>query len=126
MPSAKQNANGKTGRLTRVFSKDGFKFENSANDMRIQVVYVNKEATWNDETGTWENLDASGMTYVSDDSYAGNLLFYTTADIKWDAFRATGGDPGAGAKFQGTFITSGNFTISDHLSVAGQLIAERI
>ena len=123
MPSAKQNANGKTGRLTRVFSKDGFKFENSANDMRIQVVYVNKEATWNDETGTWENLDASGMTYVSDDSYAGNLLFYTTVDIKWDAFRATGGDPGAGAKFQGTFITSGNFTISDHLSVAGQLIA---
>jgi hypothetical protein len=153
MPSNKWNANKKTGRLTRIFSRDGFNVMGSANDLRIQVAIANENAVWNSSTQMWENLnepewDASASNWkvsedkpyweketgwhnldklninpVADSNYAGNLLFYTTVDIKWDAFRATGGDPGAGAKFQGTFITSGNFTISDHLSVAGQLIA---
>lgn len=158
MPSNKHNANKKTGRLTRIFSRDGFNFENSANNLRIQVAIVNDDATWNNTTQMWENLnepeynihgisiqsedkpywienDGSGkdvwvnldklnITPVADSNYAGNLLFYTTADVEWKAFKYQGSeDGGEGAKFQGTFITSGDFIINDHLSVAGQLIA---
>ena len=124
MPSNKQNANRKTGRLTRIFSRDGFNFDNSANDMRIQVAYVNDDATWNEGNHEWENLDASRMTFVSDDNYAGNLLFYTTANVEWRPFKASSGEEqGKGAQFQGTFMTSGTFKIYDHLSIAGQLIA---
>ncbi len=123
MPSKTQNANGKTGRLTRVFSRDGFHFDNSANDMKIKVAYVNDEATWNDETNSWDNVDVSKITVVADTDYAGNLLFYTTADVEWKPFKASGGDAGVGADFQGTFMTSGSFKIYDHLSIAGQLIA---
>ena len=121
MPSKKHNANKKTGRLTRVFSKNGFNFENSANDMKIQVAYVNDEATWN---GTaWENVDLSKITVVADSNYAGNLMFYTPADVEWKPFTSTDGNPSVGAKFQGSFITAGDFIINDHLSIAGQLIA---
>lgn len=123
MPSNKQNANKKTGRLTRVFSRDGFNFNNSANDLRIQVVYVNEEATWNETTQAWDNFDLNKATVVPDSNYAGNLLFYTPADVKWMPFKASSGDAGEGAHFQGTFITSGTFMIYDHLSIAGQLIA---
>ncbi len=129
MPSAAKNKQasnglyGKTGRLTRIFSRDGFNFESAANDAKIRVAYVNDEATWNADTKTWDNVDLEKITVVPDTNYAGNLLFYTTADIYWPAFKGAGDNKDAGASFQGTFMTTGNFTIFDHLSVAGQLIA---
>ncbi len=157
MPSNKHNANKKTGRLTRIFSRDGFNFENSANNLRIQVAIVNDNATWNNTTQMWENLnepeyysngktiesedkpywiendgngndvwynlDKLNITPVADSNYAGNLLFYTTANVEWKPFIGTDGDKSVGAKFQGTFITTGDFLIADHLSIAGQLIA---
>jgi hypothetical protein len=129
MPTAQKNSeasNGsykKTGRLTRIFSRDGFNFESAANDAKIQVAYVNDEATWNNDTKSWDNVDLSKIKVVADTNYAGNVLFYTTADVYWPAFKGTNGNNSAGASFQGTFMTTGNFTIYDHLSVAGQLIA---
>ena len=157
MPSNKHNANKKTGRLTRIFSRDGFNFQNSANNLRIQVAIVNDNATWNNSTQMWENLnepeyysngktiesedkpywiendgngndvwynlDKLNITPVADSNYAGNLLFYTTANVEWKPFIGTDGDKSVGAKFQGTFITTGDFLIADHLSIAGQLIA---
>ena len=155
MPSNKHNANKKTGRLTRIFSRDGFNFENSANDMKIQVAIVKDNATWDETaqmwknlnepeynehglpleienedkpywirgTGEWKNLDKINITPVADSNYAGNLLFYTTAPVDWKPFTGTDGDKSVGAKFQGTFITTDNFFIADHLSIAGQLIA---
>ena len=157
MPSNKHNANKKTGRLTRIFSRDGFNFQNSANNLRIQVAIVNDNATWNESTQMWENLnepnynsngisiqsedkpywiendgtgrdvwinlDKLNVTPVADSNYAGNLLFYTTARVDWKPFKGTDGDKTAGAKFQGTFITTNDFLIADHLSIAGQLIA---
>ena len=129
MPSAAQNSKAsknqykKAGRLTRIFSRDGFDFESAANDAKIQVAYVNDEATWNNDTKSWENVDLSKIKVVADTNYAGNVLFYTTADIYWPAFKGSNGDYSVGASFQGTFMTTGNFTIYDHLSVAGQLIA---
>ena len=123
MPSNKHNANKKTGRLTRIFSRDGFHFENSANDMRIQVVYVNDDAVWDDASQSWKNVDLTKATVVPDSNYAGNLLFYTPADVTWMPFKAASGDAGDGAHFQGTFMTAGRFMVYDHLSIAGQLIA---
>ena len=115
MPSKAQNANKKTGRLTRIFSKEGFNFHSAANDTKIQVVYVNDGATWNDNTNSWDNLDMASATIVVDSLYAGNLLFYTTKDVSWEAM--------VNIDYQGTFMTTGNFTIKDHMNLAGQLIA---
>jgi hypothetical protein len=157
MPSSKHNANRKSGRLTRIFSRDGFNFQNSANNLRIQVAIVNDNATWNNSTQMWENLngpeyysngktiesedkpywiendgngndvwynlDKLNITPVADSNYAGNLLFYTTALVEWKPFIGTDGDKSVGAKFQGSFITTNDFLIADHLSIAGQLIA---
>ncbi len=115
MPSSRHNANGKQGRLTRVFSRDGFNFENSANDTKIRVVYVNKEASWNETEQKWDDFDLEQSTIAADSVYAGNLLFYTTKDINWEAMIDIG--------YQGTFMTTGRFTIKDHMNLAGQLIA---
>ena len=145
MPSNKWNANKKTGRLTRIFSRDGFNVMGSANDLRIQVAIANENAVWNSSTQMWENLnepewDASASNWkvsedkpyweketgwhnldklninpVADSNYAGNLLFYTPVDVNWDAM--------VDIHYQGTFMTAGNFTIEDHINIAGQLIA---
>lgn len=116
MPSSIHNANGKSGRLTRIFSRDGINIESSANDAQIQVVYVNEDATWNGSS--WEGVNTETMTIVSDVNYEGNLMFITNADILWRPMNASR-EP----NFQGTFITTGNFTVNDHINVAGQLIA---
>ena len=116
MPSRTQNANGKMGRLTRIFSRDGINIQNSANDTKIKVVYVNDDAKWNGSS--WDNLNTSTMTVVADTNYAGNLMFYTNADINWQPMNSN-----METELQGTYITTGRFTIYDHISVAGQLIA---
>ena len=116
MPSSAHNANGKTGRLTRIFSRDGINIDNSANNAKIQVVYVNEDATWNGSS--WEGVNTETMTIVSDINYAGNLMFITNADITWRPMNAN-----EAATFQGTYITTGDFNIGDHINVAGQLIA---
>ena len=121
MPSRSQNADGKTGRLTRIFTKKGVNISGSANDTKIQVAYVDNTAKWNGSS--WEKadgsaIDVSAITVVPDSNYAGNLLFYTNADIYWSAMNAN-----KESDYQGTYITTGDFTINDHISVAGQLIA---
>ena len=122
MPSRAQNqkySEGKsrrTGRLTRIFSRDGINIQNSANDTKIKVVYVNDDAEWNGSS--WENINTATMTVVADTNYAGDLMFYTNADITWQPMNSN-----MGTELQGTYITTGHFTIFDHISVAGQLIA---
>ena len=143
MPSSKWNENKKAGRLTRIFSRDGFNLDGSANDLRIQVAIVNENATWNASAQKWENLnepvyngegsieaedkpyyvknvgwhnlDKLNINPVADSNYAGNLFFYTPVDVNWDAM--------IDIHYQGTFMTAGNFTIEDHINIAGQLIA---
>ncbi len=118
MPSSQQNADKKTtGRLTRIFTQKGINIQSSANDTKIQVAYVGSDATWDSDNKRW-NFDESEITVVHDTAYAGNLMFYTNADIDWPAMNGN-----RESDYQGTFITTGNFTINDHLSVAGQLIA---
>lgn len=118
MPSSQQNADKKTtGRLTRIFTQQGINIQSSANDTKIQVAYVGSDATWDSDNNRW-NFDENEITVVHDTAYAGNLLFYTNADINWPAMNGN-----RESDYQGTFITTGDFTINDHLSVAGQLIA---
>lgn len=118
MPSNAQNANKKTGRLTRIFSKEGVNIGSSANDTKIQVAYISAQAKW--DNGAWVRadgnpIDKSDITIVPDSNYAGNLMFYTTKDITWEAM--------IDIDYQGSFITTGEFTIKDHMNLAGQLIA---
>lgn len=122
MPSRSQNADGKTnGRLTRIFTKAGVNIEASANDTKIQVAYVNSDAKWNGSSWVKSDgnaIDVSAITVVPDSNYSGNLMFYTNADIYWAAMNSN-----KQSDYQGTYITTGNFTINDHISVAGQLIS---
>ena len=118
MPSTTQNADRKTtGRLTRIFTQKGVNIESSANDTKIQVAYVGSDATWNSEANQW-NFDETNITVVADTNYAGNLMFFTNADITWDPMNSN-----KESDYQGTYVTTGRFTIFDHISVAGQLIA---
>ena len=118
MPSRTQNADKKTqGRLTRIFTQKGVNIDGSANDTKIQVAYVGSDATWNETTNKW-TFDESKITVVHDTNYAGNLMFYTNADIYWSPM-----NDNKQSDYQGTYITTGNFTINDHISVAGQLIS---
>jgi hypothetical protein len=114
MPSSTQNADKKTtGRLTRIFTQKGVNIESSANDTKIQVAYVGSDATWSTESNQW-NFDEANITVVADTNYAGNLMFFTNADITWAAMNSN-----KESDYQGTYVTTGRFMIYDHISVAG-------
>ena len=116
MPTKKHNKDGRHGRLTRIFLRDGLTIKDAANDCKILVVYVNEEATWNSTTNSWDGLDLSKATIIDDKNYKGNLLFYTNADI-------TFGQMNSNNVLLGTYMTSGSLTVNNHLNIAGQLIA---
>ena len=116
MPTKKHNKDGRDGRLTRIFLRDGLTIKDAANDCKILVVYVNENATWNSTTNSWDGLDLSKATIIDDKNYEGNLLFYTNADI-------TFGQMNSNNVLLGTYMTSGSLTVNNHLNIAGQLIA---
>lgn len=89
----------KGGRLTRIFVKDALSI--SAQSI-IQIQYLN---------------DEGGYTTVPNEEYAGNLLFYVTADFTWAA--RTNDKP-----LQGTYISSGTINVLQQLTLAGQLLAK--
>ena len=86
-----------SGRLTRVFLRDGI-YLGSAHP-RIQILY--------------------GDSLINNKDYAGNLLFYTNNDISFESFHNTD-------TIQGTFISTGTIKIAHHLTLAGQLLANKI
>ena len=104
------------GKLTRIFSRDGFLFDNSANDMKIQVVYVAEGTKF--EGGQWDLSNTNDFSYLSNAEYSGNLLFYTSKDIQWDYWKD--------ASFQGTWMTTGKLTVGGHFKLAGQLVANQL
>lgn len=104
------------GKLTRIFSRDGFLFDNSANDMKIQVVYVTEGTKF--ENGAWDLTNKNDFSYLSNKEYSGNLLFYTNNNIKWDYW--------IDASFQGTWMTTGMMTVGGHFKLAGQLVANQL
>ena len=107
------------GRLTRIFVQDGFELDNSAHSPRIQVVYAPEGAKFNRNTFAWDTTgfaDSSKFTYITSETYAGNLMFYTTKKVDW-----TSTD---NPEYQGTFITTDSMKIGNDFSVAGQLLAK--
>ncbi len=119
------------GKLTRIYSKNGYVFSNAANDLRIQVLTVQNGVeynrttkqwqlgqTYNASKGFWTGEDNSKFTYVDNKTYGGNVLFYTPKDIKWDYW--------VDANFQGSWISTGKITIGGHFKLAGQVIANNL
>ena len=106
------------GRLTRIFVRDGFNIQPSANSAVIQVVYVDKNAVFNTTTNEWDVSALVDSNYVSNAKYAGNLMFYTNQDVHWKSM--------VKPSYQGTFMTTGKFTIENHFTLAGQLVANNL
>ena len=92
------------GRLTRIFLEKGISFSSLTN---IAVQY--------------DTL--SNGTYIRQDNedYNGTLLFYTTADIR---FQST--NQNSHPSLQGSILTTGTIVINDHIKLAGQLLADSI
>lgn len=133
MPSSTQNCENskdpvtnkcykKTGRLTRIFVRDGIQIDGSASDAKIMVAYVNDDVVWKD--GAWKykdgdeyrNITKENIKVVPDTAYSGNLMFYTPAAIKWPQMISS-------CDLQGTYISAQDFEVQDHVNLAGQLIA---
>ena len=91
----------KGGRLTRIFVSGDLKIDSKA---RIQVQYKNTDGSYSD---------------IANEDYAGNLLFYVTSDITWDA-------RGNDIPLQGTFISTGQIHVKQQLTLAGQLLAKTL
>ena len=106
------------GRLTRIFVRDGFELDNSAHYPKIQTVYVTQGTKFNRSTGEWDLSGKADFSYISNQNYAGNLLFYTTHPVNWGSTDHP--------SYQGSFITSSQMTIGNAFTIAGQLIAENI
>jgi Cadherin domain. len=133
------------GKITRIYSRNGFSFDASANDMQIIVAYVNEglkfDATtmkWDvaepaqklDNNGrpfnpaqpangsSWEFTDGGKFKAISNKDYAGNLMFYTQKDIIWNYWKD--------ASFVGSWFTTGTMKVGGHFKLAGQLIAGKL
>jgi len=121
------------GRLTRIFSKEGFLFKN--NQFEIRVVYAQDESLFNKQTRKWDlsklNLSTVGIDFstttassneyykfVENDEYAGNLLFYTKQSFNF-------GDMNKCA-VQGSWITTDTLTVGGNFNYGGQLIAKYV
>jgi len=90
------------GRLTRIFVTGSLNF---AAHPKIRVQY------YNNTSNKYET--------ISNEDYSGNLLFYSDKDI---AFPAINSDD----SIQGTFISKGTISIEQHMTLAGQLLANYI
>ena len=127
------------GKLTRIYSQNGYNFSNSANDMKIVVAYVEPGLTFDRTTmkwdvaepasktgypdqpangSYWEFLDDAKIHVLSNKEYAGNLLFYTKESIDWNYW--------VSASFQGSWISKGTIKVGGHFKLAGQVIANNL
>jgi hypothetical protein len=128
------------GKLTRIYSRDGYVFNNGANDLQILVAYVNPGLTFDKTTMKWDvampatkeapytDQPANGSNWVFTDGhkfkvltnkeYAGNLMFYTQKDIDWNYW--------VDASFQGSWISKGTIKVGGHFKLAGQVIANNL
>ena len=118
----------KGGRLTRIFVQDTIALKGHP---KIRVVYMDDDVTWNEGTSSW-NAGASlkyengeyvwsveHASMIENKDYAGNLLFYTMKSMDVDAIVAED-------SIQGTFISSKRIKVEQHMTLAGQLLADTI
>ncbi|MCQ2054597.1 MAG: cadherin repeat domain-containing protein [Fibrobacter sp.] len=117
----------KGGRLTRVFVED---FQEVHAHSSIRITYMDSDSP-NDfdfDKGQWrENVkpDPNGNAWhgyranKGELGYEGNLLFYSMGDILFMAM-----DPAD--TVQGTFISASKIKIKQHMSLAGQILADSV
>ena len=98
------------GRLTKIYVEGSITGIGSTSG-EIVVVYA-KGATWNGSA--WVGFSD---TPLANSDYAGNLLFYTPNDLSMGAADKT---------LQGSYLSSGVITISQHTHFAGQLLGKVI
>ena len=101
------------GRPTRIFVRDEIAFMSHP---KIQVAYMDADAEWNSKTESWASGEA---TTITNKDYAGNLLFYTSEDLIWPALERTD-------TIVGTFISAGQIQVPEHMTFAGQFVAEKV
>ena len=122
------------GKLTRIYSKNGYTFDNGPNDLKIVVAYAKDSLHFDTTSMKWDikmpetnayGQPENGHDWVFNDGdkfkvltnkeYAGNLLFYTKENIEWNYW--------VDASFQGSWISKGKITVGGHFKLAGQVIA---
>ena len=97
--------------LVRIFAKS----IDISSTAIIQVVYVDEQAVYS--KSKWTNITTE--TPVSNEDYAGNLLFYSKQDMTWPSMNSS-------SHIQGTFMTHGTMTLGSNLVLSGQIIASEV
>lgn len=100
------------GRYTRIFIEGAFEITAHPH---IQVVYMDESATYDETTHTWSGASSP----IQNNKYMGNLLFYAKGDMRWPALVPKD-------SIQGTFISQGTIHIEQQMTLAGQLLANKI
>ena len=113
------------GRLTRIFIGE-YGLDMGSAHPKIRIVYMNENVQWN---GSWGALptynsnskvwSATNATVVENKDYSGNLLIYTGGNLSWGALVAQD-------SMEGTFISSKEIYIKQHMTLAGQLLADSV
>ena len=86
----------------------------------VQVVIVDAKSEDYDWTNhKWPNDKITKSEPVSNEDYAGNLLFYTTKSIELESVHNT-------AFLQGTFMSLDTIALGSNLHLAGQLLAKAV
>ena len=98
------------GRLTRIFIQNNINF---GPHPTIKVYYMATDAV--NEAGVW----TGAYQEIQNSDYAGNLLFYVDNDIAVPSISASD-------SIQGTFISTGTISIEQHMTLAGQLLANKV
>ena len=98
------------GRLTRIFIQNNINF---GPHPTIKVYYMATDAV--NEAGVW----TGAYQEIQNSDYAGNLLFYVDNDIAVPSISTSD-------SIQGTFISTGTISIEQHMTLAGQLLANKV
>ena len=100
------------GRLTRIFVDGSVNF---GPHPRIRIMYMDDTAKYVDSTHHW----VGAYRGIQNDKYTGNLLIYMKQSLTWAAISQTD-------SLQGTFISRGTIHVQQQMTLAGQLIANKI
>ena len=100
------------GRLTRIFVDGSVNF---GPHPRIRIMYMDDTAKYVDSTHHW----VGAYRGIQNDKYTGNLLIYMKQSLTWNAISQTD-------SLQGTFISRGTIHVQQQMTLAGQLIANKI
>ena len=115
------------GRLTRIFVGQ-YGMDMGSAHPKIRIVYMKEDAVWtngngwgtkptyNQQTKQWSDPNA---TPVENKNYAGNLLIYTDKGLTFNALVAQD-------SMEGTFISSNEIYVKQHMTLAGQLLADTV